>query len=711
MGALNYKTPDQLKQEDDEKARQAAENRQASPAISGLSSYVDLCWQAALQAKAPIERRMFMCLRAKQGQYEPERLAEIEKHGGSTIYMNITEEKCNAAESWLEDILMQPDANPWGVDPTPIPELSPDKQKEIDQDIEQHINGMVQRQIAMENQQHFEQTGQSLDLTAVDIQYKMQEAYEALKGSIEEYRSFVLKETKKQAKAADVAIERKMEDELEEASWEDALRDAIPDIVGMPAGFVKGPIFKRKKEMVWGEGPDGRSVPTVEHRIVKEFYSPSPLDMYPSPNSKDIGDGFLFEVHRMTRLDLTSLIGVPGYDEQAIRAVLTQYGSGGLKSWLWLNNDHARNALQGRQHADLDPEGKIEALQFWGNVQGKHLIMFGVPAEQIPDPLEEYAAELWKIGPYVIKAELNGDPLGRPPYYKAGVRPIKGSFWYKGVPEVLEDIQEMCNSAARALCNNMALASGPQVGVDMGAIPPGEKVTEMYPLKVWPFNMGKNPASGRQPIWFFQPKLLAGELLNVYAKWSDEADVKTGIPKYSYGASSSGGALSTAAGMSMMMTAASRGIKRIIRCIDKNIIKPSVVRLWQYLMLFEHDETVLRGDIKIKATGSSALMVKEQQAVRRNEFLQIALHPSVQNIIGPTGLANILRPTVQGLDYDTDKIIPEDDEIMKQIQEAMAQPGAIPGEGQPVPAEMGQGVDAAGAAMGGGDAALFQGGN
>jgi hypothetical protein len=710
MPALTFATPDQLAREDAERERQEAEARQGSSTITGIAAHVRKCWEAARQAKNPVERRMLKCLRAKLGQYEPERLSEIQAVGGSDLYLNITEEKCNAGESWLEDILFPPDDHPWGVDPTPIPELSPDQNARIDQEVQQFIMSMVQQQLAAETEQFFQETGQRVIPSDEDVQSRAQAALAAMQDNISAYRAHVLKQVQIKAKEADAAIERKLEDVLEESGWEDALRSAIPDIIGMPAGFVKGPIYKTKKVMAWSQDETGRSVPVMQSQVVKEFYSPSPFDIYPSPNATDIGDGYIFEVHRLTRSALSSLIGIKGYDDQAIRAVLDQYGNGGLKSWLWMSNDDARHRLQGREHTDLDPEGKIEALQFWGNIQGKHLIMFGVSSDKIPDPLEEYAAEVWLIGNYVIKAELNGDPLGRPPYYKAGVRPIKGSFWFKGIPEIVEDIQEVCNSTARALVNNMALASGPQVGVDMGAVPPGEKVTEMYPRKIWPFNLGKNPASGRQPIWFFQPKILASELLAVYEKFSTEADIKTGIPKYSYGASATtSGALSTASGMSMMMSAASRGIKRIIRSIDRGIIKPSVVRMWQYLMIFEQDETLLQGDINIKATGSSALMVKEQQAIRRNEFLQIALHPTVQQIIGPTGLANILRPTVQGLDYEIDKVIPSDEEIMHQLQQAVmaAQQPSLPQGGGQV--EQGQPVDAAGAAMGGADTALFQG--
>ena len=44
---------------------------------------------------------MLRALRQRNGDYEPEKLAQITRQGGSEIYMMLTEVKCRAAESWL----------------------------------------------------------------------------------------------------------------------------------------------------------------------------------------------------------------------------------------------------------------------------------------------------------------------------------------------------------------------------------------------------------------------------------------------------------------------------------------------------------------------------------------------------------------------------------------------------------------------------------
>ena len=57
----------------------------------------------------------------------------------------------------------------------------------------------------------------------------------------------------------------------------------------------------------------------------------------------------------------------------------------------------------------------------------------------VPDPAQEYDANVWVIGNYVIKAVLNYDPLGQKPYCKTSFIKCPGAFWGKGIPEIIED--------------------------------------------------------------------------------------------------------------------------------------------------------------------------------------------------------------------------------------------------------------------------------
>ena len=105
--------------------------RQNDSVVLGLTGHLRHCWDAARQAKKPIENIMLRGLRQRNGEYEADKLRDIHEQGGSDIYMGVTEVKCRAAESWLRDILLDTGTPPWGLNPTPIPDLSPDQTMEL----------------------------------------------------------------------------------------------------------------------------------------------------------------------------------------------------------------------------------------------------------------------------------------------------------------------------------------------------------------------------------------------------------------------------------------------------------------------------------------------------------------------------------------------------------------------------------------------------
>src|SRR5574343_283172 len=107
--------------------KREAELRQQQPHIQSLAAHVKKCWEVARIAKQQtVEQRLLSNLRQRRGEYEPDLLADIKAGGGSEIYMMITSNKCRAASSWLRDTLLgAKDEKPWGIDPTPIPDLPP----------------------------------------------------------------------------------------------------------------------------------------------------------------------------------------------------------------------------------------------------------------------------------------------------------------------------------------------------------------------------------------------------------------------------------------------------------------------------------------------------------------------------------------------------------------------------------------------------------
>jgi hypothetical protein len=611
-------------------------------------------------------------LRQRNGEYDPDKLAEIKEQGGSEIFIQLSSVKCRAATSWLRDTLLGTGADkPWGLDATPEPTLPPE------------IVAGLQQQLTQQLMTHMEQGG-------------VPPTEEQLREIASQMKDVAMRQAQEEANRRVDRMERKMEDQLVEGGWLKALNEFLDDIVTFPYAVIKGPIKRKRKTLEW---QNGQLVPV--EKIRNEWERVDPFYLYWAPWAWELNDGYVIERHRLTADELQALIGVPGYNDDAIRTVLNDFSSMGMKQWLW--TDASKAQAEGKYVTEaIISDDLIDALQMWDSVKGSLLLEWGLTEKEIPDPALNYPCEVWLIGTQVIRAVLNYDPLGRKPYYLTSYENLPGSVEGKGVTDLCRDSQAMVNASARALANNMGISSGPQVGVNISRLPPGEDLTDMHPWKIWQFQSSEIN-DGSQPLQFFSPQSNANELMGVFEKFSARADEDTMIPRYMTGETTPG-AGRTSSGLSMLISNAGKGIKQVITNIDHNVIIPAIERLYQDNLRYSDDPDLI-GDVDIVAKGATSLVVKEAEAIRKNEFLQLILNsPVAQQIVGLPGTAELLRDSARNLSGNVDRIVPErsqlnviqqQQQIITQLQQQltmlmgeMQQPGAAPQQGPMRPKNM-----------------------
>jgi len=606
--------------------------------IQGLAAHVKKRWDVSKSSKRDLEERMLQCVRQRNGEYDPDIEAEINAQNGSDIFIQLTSVKCRAATSWLRDTLLGSGSDkPWSMDASPEPELPDEISQGLQAKLSQELMQAMQSTGAMPTEE---------DLASIATNMK------------DEAMELNREESAKRIKR----MERKMEDQLLEGGWYEAFNEFIEDIVTFPFAVMKGPVKRRRKVMKWEEG---KLVPSEVIR--NEWERVDPFNLYWAPWAWNVNDGYVIERHRMTSDDLQSLLGVPGYNDDAIRTVLDEFTGGGLKEWLWV--DSARATAEGKDSTEAtNTDDLIDALQLWDSISGKLLVEWGVPEEDIEDQALSYPCEVWLIGGTVIRAVLNYDPLARKPYYLTSYEAKPGSVDGKGVADLCRDSQAMVNATARAMANNMGISSGPQVGVNISRLPSGEDITDMHPWKIWQFQSSEFN-DGTPPLSFFQPSSNAQELMAVFEKFSERADEDTMIPKYMTGGHTPG-AGRTSSGLSMLISNAGKGIKQVINNIDKKVIVPAIERLYHDNLRYADDPDLV-GDVNISARGASSLVVKEAEAIRRNEFLQLVLtNPMAQQIVGMDGAAELLRDAAMNLNTNPDRIVPDRQKISTMQQQA-----------------------------------------
>ena len=619
------------------------------PVVLSLSAYVRRCYEEAKTAKSDVTERLLRAERQRRGVYDPDKLAMIRDTGGSDIFMMLTDIKCRAAESWIKDVMLSTGEKSWSLKPTAEPEVPDVLRNEIIEAVTIEADQVQSAGIGVNPQ---------------SIEKRMEEIHAEVKKRLMEH-----------AKDASMKMERRILDKMQDAKFDSTLSEIIYDFVTFPAAFIKGPMIRTKKVMKWGSNWQ----PKVEEVIVEDFERVSPYDIFPSPNANTCQDGYLIHRHQMTRADIESLRSTPSFDQKAIDEVLRLYGRSGLRELV--QSDTERNLLEGRNNTLIGTE-LIESVEFWGSVSGYMLKEWGMT--DVED-YREYEVNVWMVGSYVIKCVKNPDPLDRRPYSKASWESIPGAFWGLALPEMMTDIQTVCNAAARALANNMGIASGPQVEVSVDRLPDGEDLTKIYPWKIWQTTSDRT-GGGQPAVRFYQPNMNADALLAVYQYFQRIADEVTGVPNYIYGSGQASGAGRTASGLSMLMENAAKGIKQAILSLDA-ATTDVIHRLYDHLMIYDDDNSI-KGDMQIIPAGVVGTLLKESVQQRRNEFLQLTSNPVDIQIMGPSGRAMLLREAAKALNMDIDKIIPDPEKVMeaqKMLSEMAAQQQPEPAQPEQLP--------------------------
>lgn len=640
---------------------------EAQPAIflDAVASYVTKQFRINKDAKrtSGIEDLITEASQQYNGEYSNSDLQLIRSQGGTVLFMNITATKCRAAASWIRDIQLATNQKAWTIRPTPKADLPADMKQMIDEAIRKEFETLVSEQKGQQAEQ--ESQGQ-LTNKVTQAQDTIREVNQN-KRDIEEA---IYSELQKEAEFSMKVMERQIQDQLIEGDWYKVFSDFIDDFVVYPSAFIKGPITTNSSKVEYVNG-----VPTKVKKYCYKNRRVSPWDIYPAPEANSLNDGALCEHLRFFAIELNELLGLPGsgYKDDVIVKIL-QDGPMDHYDWLDSGIESEKADQEKRGDATEANQNVFHGIHFFGPISAKVLQEWGI---QDPDvlsapPWKEYECEAIVVGHRTIKCVLNSDPVITRPYYTASYQKRPGSVWGRSLPDLMRDIQRMCNATARALANNMALAAGPQIQVYIERLADQSDLEDLRPFKIWQMNVDPTGAGGKA-VDFFQPTSNASELLAVYKEFELRADDATGIPRYAYGNEQVGQAASTSTGLSMLLESASKGIKDAIRNIDSGVIIPRIEHQF-YLNLIEK-KIPYTGDVEVEALGSNTLTLKGAEQIKRNEFLQITANQIDQEIMGVEGRAALLREMAKDLGFIED-IVPTRLDLkkkLKQKEEAQAQ--------------------------------------
>ncbi len=588
--------------------------------------------------------RMLAALRAFNGVYDATKLQEIRQFGGSEVYAKLIAMKCRGASSLLRDVYLSPD-KPWGLVPPDDPDIPPEIIKALSQLVQHEVQG-----------------AQQLGKTITPDQLR-----DRARDLLEQARQMLKKKARDQTRIA----EDKLNEILSEGGFYEALAEFLVDLPLFPYAILKGPVVQVLPKVIWqGNQPTTQLVPKLCWKRV------NPFDLWWTPGAENAEQCDFIERTRTTRAELNDCLDLDGYDHDEVRAVLDEYGRGGIND-NWDTTDAERAIQENREDPFMNRSGMLSCLEYNGAVQGRLLLEYGMNPKEIPDEMRDYTVQAWMIGRHVIKAQLSPYVRRRHPYYITSYEKMPGTLVGNALPDILSDVQDVANATLRGLVNNLSMASGPQVVVNEDRLGAGENGNDLYPWKRWRVTTDPLGNNTQKPIEFFQPTSNSQELWMVFQNFSNLADDLSGIPKYLSGQGASSGAGRTASGLSMLMGNAGKIIQTVAANCDRDVIEPCISNLMD-MVLMTDDTGLLTGEESVRVLGVQVAMQKETQRSRQLEFLQITANPLDVGIMGPQRRAKVLRSVSKTIGMDGEEIVPTDSELEAEAEAKASAPPPDP---------------------------------
>lgn len=225
----------------------------------------------------------------------------------------------------------------------------------------------------------------------------------------------------------------------------------------------------------------------------------------------------------------------------------------------------------------------------------------------------------------VIKSFLN--PLGEYNNFPYDVMPwqaVSGSVWGIGVARQGRVAQKKYLVAARSAVDNMSLSSIPMLVIRKQLVRPMDGDWTLRRGKIFAVSEEgalKSVSDAIVPIVI--PSLqeeLAAEM-QIALKMMEDT---TGVNFLLQG--QQGSAPDTVGGMQLLHQNASALLRRVARLFDERVTEPHIKRYYEWLLKYGDDDDE-KGDVRIEAIGSSALLERELQAQQLQVILQMAENP------------------------------------------------------------------------------------
>ena len=542
----------------------------------------------------------------------------------STVFPNITQPYVDAAAARISDMLLPTDDRNFVIEPTPIPELaefeeladtpiappplppaapgpsSPGAQPLV-------MGGAPMQGAPMQGSPMQGAPMQGSPTPAPAEPPVMIKLPNGETVTLDQLREKIAK-TKATARRQSDGAQAQIDDWLTECDYLGEVRGVIDDAAKVGTGVLKGPV----PMMLRAKKFDGDTLVLYE-KINPSSKNISYWNLYPDPAcGENIHNGsWIFERDTLSEKKIKALKGLPGYIDSQIDLVLEE--------------GPAKYTAAGKIQFDGKTsvkKGQFEIWYYHGTVSREDIEAAGCNCPEGTNP--SFEALITLINDHVVRAAINPLDSGEFPYDVMRWKRRPGHWAGVGVARQMRTSQRMVTAATRNLMDNAGLGAGPMFVFGRG-IRPQNNIWEIKPRKI--FVRDEDDDTNRptkSEIETIVIPMLQVELTNIIQLGMKMAEDSTGLPMLLQG--QQGSAPDTVGGMQMLNNNASAVLRRIARLFDIGLTVPHIQRYYEWLMLFG-EKADIKGDMFIKARGSSALVERDAQTMELAQIVGMTVNP------------------------------------------------------------------------------------
>ena len=466
-----------------------------------------------------------------------------------------------------------------------------------------------------------------------------------------------------------------MKDQLEHTGYREIGRRALNQAVKIGIGVCKGPVmgFRPKKTWRKEEGAKRSYKLEYEEQELPAYEWVDAFNFFPDMDATRVEEAdFIFQLHRLSARQLRELAARPDFDSDAIRDLLKQGPM--YEAFVDYVNDLRDvetpivKANENRwfvweyhgpvQHTDL--EKLCEAHE-----RGDIMEVYGGAGEEGGDPLELFNGIAWVCQGRIMKFGPSTLDTGEHLFSTVRIDGDESTMFGDSVPAMIRDPQRAVNAAWRIMMQNGALAGLPMFVVDR-ALKAVDGKTEIKAGKIWEREHAQE-AAGIQAV---EVAGNSSELVRIIEMAMMFAEQESNLPLIAQGEQSTG-ETKTAHGLNLLANAVNVIFRNTARSFDWDFTEPNIRRLYDWNMQFSDNEEI-KGDLEIKARGSSALLVRDIQAQNLMMIMNLAAtNPLLSQLLKIDAVA---RRLFQALQLSKDEMVMSDTE-WKELQTQLQQQG------------------------------------